>query len=80
MTAIETELQVPTSPTDPVNRQILEVSEDQIKGFSSNPMGEIAQKCGLPVGTVIERITAMLRAGVIRRVRQTLLATNLVAS
>jgi hypothetical protein len=31
----------------------------------------------LPVETVLERITAMLRAGTIRRVRQTLLATNL---
>jgi hypothetical protein len=31
----------------------------------------------LPVETVLTRITAMLRAGTIRRVRQTLLATNL---
>ena len=66
-----------TSPKDPVNRAILEISEDQIKGFVRNPFAEIAQRAGLPIETVIERVQAMLRAGVIRRVRQTLLATNL---
>jgi len=68
---------ISTSPKDPVNRQILEVSEDQIKGFSPNPMAEIAKRANLPVETVIDRIQAMLRSGVVRRVRQTLLATNL---
>src|SRR6476469_4375660 len=67
----------PTSPKDPVNRQILEVSEDQIKGFSPNPMAAIAKRANLPVDVVIDRIEAMLRSGVVRRVRQTLLATNL---
>lgn len=66
-----------TSPKDHINRAILEVSEDQIKGFRRNPIGEIAQRAGLEPALVIERIQAMLRAGVIRRVRQTLLATNL---
>lgn len=40
-------------------------------------MGEIARLSELDPDLVIERIAAMLRAGVIRRVRQTLLATNL---
>jgi DNA-binding Lrp family transcriptional regulator len=70
-------VEVPTSPKDEINRAILEVSEDQIKGFQRNPIGEIAKRSNLPVDVVIERLQAMLRAGVIRRVRQTLLATNL---
>ncbi len=68
---------VPTSIDDPINSQILAVSEDRIQGFQADPFGAIAQQTGLPVSTIIERIEAMLRAGIIRRVRQTLLATNL---
>ena len=68
---------VPTSPKDVINRTILEVSEDQIKGFVRNPMAEIAHRAGIDVSVVVERIQAMLEAGVIRRVRQTLQATNL---
>ncbi len=37
------------------------------------------QRSGVDVATVLERIVAMLRAGTIRRVRQTLMATNLAA-
>ena len=59
------------------DRAILEVSEDQIQGFVRNPMQEIANRAGLPVDVVIERIQAMLHDGTVRRVRQTLLATNL---
>ncbi len=66
-----------TSHTDPVNAQILAISEDRIQGFVRDPFGEIAEKAGLPVDVVMERIAAMLRAGTIRRVRQTLMATNL---
>ena len=40
-------------------------------------LGEIAERAGLHVDVVIERVAAMLRAGTIRRVRQTLLATSL---
>jgi DNA-binding Lrp family transcriptional regulator len=40
-------------------------------------MREIARLSGVELPTVIERIRAMLRAGTIRRVRQTLMATNL---
>ena len=43
----------PTSPKDPINRAILEVSEDQIKGFKRNPIGEIAQR-GLSLSPVHE--------------------------
>lgn len=71
------EIVTPTSPKDVINRAILEVSEDQIKGFVRNPMAEIAHRSGLDVSIVVERIQSMLAAGVIRRVRQTLLATNL---
>ncbi|HWS71893.1 MAG TPA: Lrp/AsnC family transcriptional regulator, partial [Thermoanaerobaculia bacterium] len=67
----------PTTHTDPVNAQILSISEDRIEGFVRDPVGEIARLSGVDVETVIERVQAMLRAGTIRRVRQTLMATNL---
>jgi hypothetical protein len=69
--------ETPVAHTDPVNAKILSTSEDQIKGFVRDPFGEIAAKSGVDVETVMERIRAMLRAGTIRRVRQTLMATNL---
>jgi DNA-binding Lrp family transcriptional regulator len=68
---------IPTSPHDPINRAILEVSEDRVRGFVRNPIGEIARLAGFDTVTVIEQISAMLRAGTVRRVRQTLQATNL---
>jgi DNA-binding Lrp family transcriptional regulator len=68
---------IPVEHNDPVNARILAVSEDKIAGFVREPFREIAARAELPVETVLERITAMLRAGTIRRVRQTLLATNL---
>jgi len=68
---------IPAEVSDPVNAAILAVSEDTIQGFSTDPLGEIADKSGVPVNTVVERIQTMLRAGTIRRVRQTLMATNL---
>src|SRR6185437_5070971 len=46
---------------DPVNARILVVSEDRVAGFHADPFDEIAR----------------LAAGTIRRVRQTLLSTNL---
>ncbi|MCE9609395.1 MAG: Lrp/AsnC family transcriptional regulator [Chthoniobacter sp.] len=63
--------------SDPVNTQILTVSEDKIQGFVREPFGEIAARSGLPIETVLERIRVMLAAGTIRRVRQTLVASNL---
>ena len=62
---------------DPVNARILAVSEDKIQGFLREPFAEIAARSGTPLETVIERIRVMLAAGTIRRVRQTLVATNL---
>jgi DNA-binding Lrp family transcriptional regulator len=68
---------LPVEHNDPINAQILAVSEDKIDGFVPEPFEEIAARSGVPVETVMERIAAMLQAGTIRRVRQTLLATNL---
>jgi len=62
---------------DPVNAQILAVSEDRIAGFVAEPFDEIARLCGLPLDVVLDRLRAMLSAGTIRRIRQTLMATNL---
>lgn len=67
----------PVQINDPINAAILAISEDRVQGFLPDPFGEIASLSGVPVETVLERIKAMLRAGVIRRVRQTLMATNL---
>ncbi len=68
---------VPFEISDPINAQILAVSEDKIQGFQRDPLGEIARQSGVEQSMVMERIKAMLEAGTIRRVRQTLLATNL---
>ena len=62
---------------DPVNAAILTVSEDKIQGFQPDPFGAIADQSGVDVDTVIDRIRTMLEAGTIRRVRQTMMATNL---
>ena len=67
----------PTEITDPINARILKVSEDRIAGFVTEPFSQIAFCAELPEETVIERLRAMLAAGVIRRIRQTLMATNL---
>src|SRR5258708_19203889 len=63
--------------TDPVTAQILATSEDKIQGFVREPFVEIARRSGVPLETVLERIRTMLAAGTIRRVRQTLVASNL---
>ena len=68
---------IPSTFTDPINARILAVSEDRLHGFQPDPLGEISRQSGLELSNVIERIQVMLRAGTIRRVRQTLLATNL---
>ncbi len=67
----------PAALSDPVNAQILAISEDRLAGFQRDPFGEIATRSGVAVEAVLERVRAMLRAGTIRRVRQTLLATSL---
>jgi DNA-binding Lrp family transcriptional regulator len=68
---------LPVEHNDPINAKILAISEDKIEGFMREPFDEIAQRSGVGADLVMARIAAMLRAGTIRRVRQTLLATNL---
>ena len=68
---------IPTEHDDPINAQILGVSEDLVAGFQRDPFLVIAEESGIPLETVLERIQVMLKAGVIRRVRQTLLSTKL---
>jgi DNA-binding Lrp family transcriptional regulator len=68
---------IPVEHNEPVNARILAISEDLIAGFQRYPFHLIAEKSGLPLETVIERIRAMVEAGVVRRVRQTLLSTKL---
>ncbi len=76
MTAVNTPT-ISVEITDPINARILAVSEDQIQGFHADPIGQIAAKSGVDQPIVIERIRAMLQAGTIRRVRQTLITTSL---
>ncbi len=68
---------IPVEITDAINARILAESEDRIVGFLEDPFVEIARRASLPLDVVLERIAGMLAAGTIRRVRQTLLATNL---
>jgi len=62
---------------DPVNSAILAVAEDRLDGFQRDPFGELARRSGVPLADVLARVRAMLEAGTIRRVRQTLMSTNL---
>lgn len=68
---------VPINIDDPVNARILGVSEDKIQGFVRDPIAAIARDSGVDLDTVVERVRAMLEAGTIRRVRQTLMSTSL---
>ena len=68
---------LPVEHNDPINARILAISEDKIEGFVREPFEEVGRRSGVAVDVVMARIAAMLRAGTIRRVRQTLLATNL---
>lgn len=68
---------VAAAVSDPTNSAILAVSEDRLTGFQTDPFGEIAARSGIGVDLVLARVVAMLRAGTIRRVRQTVMATNL---
>ena len=77
MTTVGVSSPVPAEITDPVNARILAVSEDRIAGFVEEPFAVIAEASGVAEDVVIERLRAMLAAGVIRRIRQTLMATNL---
>ncbi len=68
---------VPFQLNDPVNSAILAVSEDRLEGFQRDPFAEVARRAGVPLPEVLARVRAMLEAGTIRRVRQTLMSTNL---
>jgi len=68
---------VPAETSDPVNASILAISEDRVPGFALEPFAEIARGAGLDELTVIQRLRAMLASGTIRRIRQTMMATNL---
>ena len=68
---------IPVTIDDPINAKILAASEDRVQGFLPDPFNEISRLCEVEVPVVLERIRAMLVAGTIRRVRQTLMATNL---
>jgi AsnC-like ligand binding domain len=70
---------LPTTIADAINARILAISEDKLQGFQPDPIGQIARQTDLSAETVRQRIAAMLAAGTIRRVRQTLMATNLAA-
>lgn len=72
-----TEATVPIEVADLLNALILAVSEDLIQRFSAEPFAEIAREAEVSEDLVIERLRAMLAAGTIRRIRQTLMATNL---
>jgi DNA-binding Lrp family transcriptional regulator len=67
----------PVSIDDPINKQILAVSEDRLEGFWDDPFSEISRRVGFELSMVLERIQSMLQAGTIRRVRQTLMSANL---
>ena len=70
-------MSIPTEHDEAINARILSVSEDLVEGFQPQPFHVIAEQSEVPLDTVLQRIRAMLEAGVIRRVRQTLLATKL---
>jgi DNA-binding Lrp family transcriptional regulator len=77
MTEAASALAVPADVNDPVNARILAIAEDRLTGFVEEPFAEIGRKAELTEEVVIERLRAMLAAGTIRRIRQTLLANNL---
>ena len=68
---------LPADIGDETNARILAISEDRIAGFLEDPFAEIARLSGVDEAVVHARVRAMLRGGTIRRVRQTLMATNL---
>lgn len=74
---LSTTMSIPNSPNDPINTAILMAAEDRIQGFHRLPFHSISEMSKQPVPIVIERLKAMMEAGVVRRVRQTLLATKL---
>lgn len=68
---------IPVTVDDPINARILAISEDKVQGFQRLPLEFIARESGVDLETVLERLRAMLAGRTIRRVRQTLMSTNL---
>ena len=58
-----TEAAVPATVDDPTNAAILAVSEDRVAGFQRDPLGRIAERSGIALPVVVERIQTMLQAG-----------------
>ncbi|MEJ7759088.1 MAG: hypothetical protein WKF55_05795 [Gemmatimonadaceae bacterium] len=77
MSSSRTDADIPAEVSDPINASILAIAEDRVPGFTLEPFAEIARAASLDEQTVIERLQAMLAAGTIRRIRQTMMATNL---
>lgn len=67
----------PHAADDANNHRLLCVAEDCISGFHARPFAAVAEACGMEEEEVRGRLLAMLQAGVVRRVRQTLLSTSL---
>ena len=49
-------MSTPVEHDDPINAKILEISEDLISGFQRQPFHLIAEKSGVEIDVVIERI------------------------
>lgn len=67
----------PVGSDDPLNARILAVAEDRVEGFVREPFAAIAELAGVSEATVMARLRAMLEAGTVRRIRQTLITNNL---
>lgn len=65
---------------DPVNHRLLSIAEDQLLGFHERPLEVLAERCDLPLHEVENRLISLLRAGIVRAVRQTLPSTLLTRS
>src|SRR2546423_9466764 len=64
-------------PSEKPSARIRAFGEAETQGSAREPFQEIARRWSVDADVVMAHIAAMLRAGTIRRVRQTLLATNL---
>ena len=62
---------ISSSPADPTNLRLLAVAEDRLDGFYEQPFRALSERSDIPEAEVRERIIAMMRAGVVRAVRQT---------
>ncbi len=49
-------MSIPTEHDDPINVQILSISEDLVSGFQRDPFFTIAKESGLELEVVLERI------------------------